>query len=107
MSWKGITYINQLPRLRAGDIPITNRIADDGDVVAQFGADPGGGGDTDVSLRRIRDMEKRGNEVSWIGSTIYPESMQSVFFSSSSTECREWSGWPGRRRDQTHQPARS
>lgn len=80
MSWKGVTYLDQLPGLRAGDIPITNRIADDGDVVAQFGADPGGGGDADVSLSRIRDFGNKGERVSGIGSTIYPTSIQSVIF---------------------------
>lgn len=44
------THVNQLPRLRTRDIPVTDRVADDRDIVAQFSTDSRGCGDADVSL---------------------------------------------------------
>ena len=44
------THINKLSRFRTRDISVSNRIADDGDVVAEFGADARCGGDADVGL---------------------------------------------------------
>ncbi len=43
-------YVNQLPRLGPGDIPIANPIPQDRDVVAEFGSDARGTGDADVGL---------------------------------------------------------